>query len=134
MVKSRAMHKFANPNRFLRLSVKMLPWSAGLAVVLIGAGLYWGLFASPADYQQGESVRIMYVHVPSAWMALFIYVFVAAASASALIWRHPLGDILAKAASPIGACFTLLALATGSLWGKPMWGDWWVWDGRLTSV
>ncbi len=128
------MHKFANPNRFLKLASRLLPWCAIASALLIGAGLYWGLFVSPADYQQGDSVRIMYVHVPSSWMALFIYVCMAVASATALIWKHPLGDILAKAASPIGACFTLLALVTGSLWGKPMWGAWWVWDGRLTSV
>jgi heme exporter protein C len=89
---------------------------------------------APPDYQQGESVRIMYVHVPAAWMALFIYSAIALASAMALIWRHPLADLAAKASSPVGACFTFLALATGSLWGKPMWGTWWVWDARLTSV
>ena len=90
--------------------------------------------ASPPDYQQGESVRIMYVHVPAAWMAMLAYVVVAAGSASSLVWRHPLGDIAARAASPVGAGFTLIALLTGSLWGKPMWGTWWVWDARLTSV
>jgi len=89
---------------------------------------------APADYQQGESVRIMFVHVPAAWMALFCYSFMAAASAVALIWKHPLADLAAKSAAPIGACFTLLALVTGSLWGKPMWGTWWVWDARLTSM
>ena len=89
---------------------------------------------APADYQQGESVRIMYVHVPSAWMALFVYVAIALASAAALIWRHPLADLAAKAASPIGAGFAFLTLVTGSLWGRPMWGTWWEWDGRLTSM
>ncbi len=128
------MHRFANPGRFLRIANAVLPWSATLATGLIGLGLYLALFASPADYQQGESVRIMYVHVPSAWMALFIYTAIAAASAAALIWRHPLADLVAKASAPIGACFTFLALVTGSLWGKPMWGTWWVWDARLTSV
>ncbi len=128
------MHRFANPGRFLRIANAVLPWIAVLAAVLIGAGLYLALFVSPADYQQGDSVRIMYVHVPSAWMAMFIYTVIAAASASSLIWRHPLADLVAKASSPIGACFTFLALATGSLWGKPMWGAWWVWDARLTSV
>ena len=128
------MHRFANPGRFVRLAEKILPWSGGLAVVLLGAGLYLSLFASPADYQQGESVRIMYVHVPAAWMALFVYTVIAAASASSLIWRHPLADLVARASAPVGAGFTFLALATGSLWGKPMWGTWWVWDARLTSV
>lgn len=127
------MHRFANPARFQRLAKLVLPWSALLTVLLIGSGLYLGLFASPPDYQQGEAVRIMYIHVPSAWMALFIYTVIAAASASALIWRHPLADLIAQAASPVGASFTFLALATGSLWGKPMWGTYWVWDARLTS-
>ena len=128
------MHRFANPNRFLRLSARLMPWCAGLTVLCLGAGIYWSLFVAPPDYQQGESVRIMYVHVPSAWMALFVYVCMAGASAAALIWKHPLADIAAKAAAPIGAAFTLLALATGMLWGKPMWGAYWVWDARLTSV
>jgi heme exporter protein C len=128
------MHRFANPNRFLRLSALILPWSAIGTALLIGVGLYLALFASPPDYQQGEAVRIMYVHVPAAWMALFVYTVMAAASGTALIWRHPLADLIAQAASPIGACFTFLALVTGSLWGKPMWGAWWVWDARLTSV
>ena len=128
------MHRFANPRRFLRIAEAVVPWTAGLTVALLAVGLYLGLFVAPADYQQGESVRIMYVHVPSAWMALFVYTNIAVASAIALIWRHPLADLAAKAASPIGAGFTLLALVTGSLWGKPMWGTWWVWDARLTSV
>jgi heme exporter protein C len=128
------MHRFANPARFMRLSAAVLPWSAGVTVIALLAGLYWGLVAAPADYQQGDSVRIMFVHVPAAWMALFCYTFIAVASAVALIWRHPLADLSAKAAAPIGACFTLAALVTGSLWGKPMWGTWWEWDARLTSV
>ncbi len=128
------MHRFANPARFLRIANAVLPWSAGLTGLLIAVGLYLALFASPADYQQGETVRIMYVHVPAAWMALFVYVVVALASAAGLIWRHLLADVIARAASPVGAGFTLIALATGSLWGKPMWGTWWVWDARLTSV
>ncbi len=130
----RGMHRFANPGRFIRLANVLLPWCAGLTAVLIAAGLYLAFFVAPPDYQQGESVRIMYVHVPSAWMALFVYISIAAASAVALIWRHPLADLVAKASAPIGACFTFIALATGSLWGKPMWGTWWVWDARLTSV
>jgi heme exporter protein C len=128
------MHRFANPGRFMRLANAILPWAAGLTVVSLAVGLYMGLFVAPPDYQQGESVRIMYVHVPAAWMAMFIYTVIAGASAVALIWRHPLADLAAKASSPIGAAFTFLALVTGSLWGKPMWGTWWVWDARLTSV
>ncbi len=128
------LHRFANPTRFLRLANVIQPWAAGLTGVLLVSGLYFGLFASPADYQQGETVRIMYVHVPSAWMALFCYTALAAASAVGLIWKHPLADVAGRATAPIGACFTFLALATGSLWGKPMWGTWWVWDARLTSV
>jgi len=128
------MHRFANPGRFIRFANALLPWCAGLTAVLIAVGLYLAFFVAPADYQQGESVRIMYVHVPSAWMALFVYTGIAAASAVALIWRHPLADLVAKASAPVGAGFTFLALLTGSLWGKPMWGTWWVWDARLTSM
>jgi heme exporter protein C len=112
----------------------ILPWSAGLTILCIMTGLYLALFASPPDYQQLESVRIMYVHVPSAWMAMFVYSSIAISSAVALIWKHPLADLLAKASAPVGAGFTLICLVTGSLWGKPMWGTWWVWDARLTSV
>ena len=128
------IQRFANPNRFMRLSAAVVPWMAGATVILGAAGLYLGLFQAPADYQQGESVRIMYVHVPAAWMALFCYTSMAAASATALIWKHPLADLAARSTAPIGICFTFLALITGSLWGKPMWGTWWVWDARLTSV
>jgi len=128
------MQRFANPGRFLRLAEAVLPWCAGATALLLAAGLGLGLFHAPPDYQQGESVRIMYVHVPAAWMALFVYSCIAAASAVALVWRHPLADLAAKASSPLGAAFTFLALVTGSLWGKPMWGTWWVWDARLTSV
>jgi heme exporter protein C len=111
-----------------------MPWFAWPAGFLILGGLYFGLIASPADYQQGETVRIMYVHVPSAWMAMFVYSSMAIASAVGLIWKHPLAHLSAEAAAPIGACFTFICLFTGSLWGKPMWGTWWVWDARLTSV
>ena len=97
------------------------------------AGLYLGLVVAPADYQQGESYRIIYIHVPSAWMSLFIYVVMAGSSAIGLIWRIKLAEVVAISSAPIGASFTFLALATGSLWGKPMWGTWWVWDARLTS-
>ena len=129
-----SLHRFANPARFLRISAIVLPWCSWLAALTIGAGLYMGFFTSPADYQQGETVRIMYVHVPSAWMALFVYSVMAASSAMGLIWKHPLAHVIAQAAAPIGACFTVICLITGSLWGKPMWGTWWVWDARLTSV
>jgi heme exporter protein C len=128
------MHRFANPTRFMRLSAAVLPWLGRLAALLLAIGLILALFVAPPDYQQGESVRIMFVHVPSAWMALFVYAVVALASAAALIWRHPLADLAAREAAPIGAAFTLICLASGSLWGEPMWGTWWVWDARLTSV
>ena len=128
------LHQFANPMRFARLSQAIMPWAIGLTIVLMGGGLYWSLAVAPVDYQQGDTVRIMFVHVPAAWMAMFTYVFMAGASAAGLIWRHPLADIAAKSAAPVGAGFTLLALVTGALWEQPMWGTWWVWDGRLTSV
>ncbi len=128
------MHFLANPGRFVRISDRVLPWVSILAVLSIATGLGLGLFVAPEDYQQGDTVRIMYVHVPSAWMALFVYLVMASASASGLIWRHPLAFVIAQSAAPVGAAFTFLALVTGSLWGKPMWGTWWVWDGRLTSV
>jgi heme exporter protein C len=128
------MHRFANPARFLRISNIVLPWAAGATVVLMIVGLYLSLFASPADYQQGDTVRIMYIHVPAAWMALFVYTNMAISAAVGLVWKHPLADLFTKAAAPIGAGFTALCLITGSLWGEPMWGTWWVWDARLTSV
>jgi len=130
----KAMHRYANPTRFMALSARLIPWAAGATVVLFAVGLYLALFVAPPDYQQGETVRIMFIHVPAAWMAVAAYTFIAGASAVALIWRHPLADVAAKSAAPVGACFTFLALITGSLWGKPMWGTWWVWDARLTSV
>ncbi|WP_428248131.1 heme ABC transporter permease [Ferrovibrio sp.] len=128
------MHYLANPARFLRLMAAIRPWAAGIAVLGLGLGLGWGLLYSPPDYQQGETVRIMYLHVPAAWMSLFIYAGMALASAVALIWRHPVAELAAKASAPVGAAFTLICLITGSLWGKPMWGTWWVWDARLTSM
>ncbi len=128
------MHRFANPARFLRLATVALPWLAAVAALSLAAGLYLALFDSPADYQQGDTVRIMYIHVPSAWMGMFCYTAMAAFSAMALIWKHPLADLLARATAPIGAAFTLICLVTGSLWGKPMWGTWWAWDARLTSM
>ena len=128
------MPSLANPTRFLNLAGRAIPWLTALTVVLFGAGLYLAFFVAPPDYQQGETVRIMFVHVPAAWLALFGYMLIAAASLGTLIWRHPLADVAAKAAAPIGATFTFIALVTGSLWGKPMWGTYWVWDARLTSM
>jgi heme exporter protein C len=131
---TKPMHRFANPARFLRLSAIILPWASAAAALFLAAGLYYSLFSSPPDYQQGNTVRIMYIHVPAAWMSLFVYTNMGIAAAVGLIWRHPLADLFAKAAAPIGAGFTFVCLVTGSLWGAPMWGTWWVWDARLTSV
>ncbi|MFC3676279.1 heme ABC transporter permease [Ferrovibrio xuzhouensis] len=128
------MHALANPARFLRLMTAIRPWAAVVAIAGMIGGLAWGLLFSPPDYQQGETVRIMYIHVPAAWMGMSIYAIMAVASAVALIWRHPVAELAAKASAPIGAAFTLICLITGSLWGKPMWGTWWVWDARLTSM
>src|ERR1700757_1553603 len=118
----------------MRIGSAVLPWCAWGSIAVIAVGLYLALITAPPDYQQGDSARIMYVHVPAAWMALNIYLFVAAASGVALVWRHPLAEIASRAAAPIGAVFTFVCLTTGSLWGRPMWGTWWVWDARLTSV
>ncbi len=126
--------KLANPTRFMQLSGTVLPWIAGAAAVLILYGLFLVFFVAPEDYQQGQTVKIMYIHVPSAWLAMMGYGLVAVSSFGLLVFRHPLADVSAKAAVPIGAAFTFLALLTGSLWGKPMWGTYWVWDARLTSV
>src|ERR1700742_991744 len=123
----------ANPHRFMAFSRWAAPCLGAVATALIVVGLWMGAVAPP-DYQQGEAVRIMFVHVPAAWMATFVYASLALSSAVALIWRHPLADIAAQSAAPLGAGFTLLCLVTGSLWGEPMWGTWWVWDARLTSV
>jgi heme exporter protein C len=123
----------ANPTRFMAFSARLLPWIGGAACVLLAAGLYMS-FTAPPDYQQGHAAKIMFVHVPSAWLAMFGYALVAVSSFALLVFRHPLADVSAKAAAPIGATFTLLCLLTGSLWGKPMWGAFWVWDPRLTSV
>lgn len=128
------LHKYANPARFLRIAGAIFPWSILTTVCLLGTGLYLSLFVAPPDYQQGDTVRIMFVHVPAAWMAMSVYSMMAVSSAAALIWKHPVADLSAKAAAPIGACFTFLALVTGSLWGQPMWGAYWVWDARLTSM
>ncbi len=128
------MHRFANPLRYQRIADAVFPWTFIGALALLVAGLYYSLFVAPPDYQQGEAYRIMFVHVPAAWMALMIYGMMAVASLVGFIWRHPLAEISARAAAPIGAVFTAIALITGSVWGKPMWGTYWVWDARLTSV
>ena len=123
----------ANPTRFLALSVWLTPWLAGFSALALAVGLYLA-FAAPEDYQQGITVRIMYIHGPFAWLAMMCYSLMALSAIGTLVWRHPLADVSLKAAAPIGAVFTALALVTGSIWGKPMWGAWWVWDARLTSV
>jgi heme exporter protein C len=128
------MQAYANPQRFVRLARTLTPWTFAAAIALAVIGLYLGLIVAPPDYQQGDAQRIMYVHVPAAWMSMFVYASMAIASAVAFIWKHPLADVAAKASAPIGCVFTGLALVTGMLWGQPMWGTWWVWDARLTSV
>jgi heme exporter protein C len=129
-----ALHRFANPGRFLRLTDHWLPWLAGAALLVLGSGAVWGLYVAPPDWQQGETVRIMFVHVPMAWLAMGGYMGLAILSLMSLIWRHPLADLTARELAPVGAAVTALCLITGSLWGRPMWGTWWVWDARLTSV
>ncbi|GAB5376045.1 MAG: heme ABC transporter permease [Acuticoccus sp.] len=123
-----------NPGRFAALAERWVPWLAGATAFTMAAGLYFALWASPEDYQQGATVRIMYVHVPAAYMALFAYLVMTSAALGTLVFRHPLADVAAKTAAPIGAVFTAVALATGAIWGKPMWGAYWVWDARLTSM
>jgi heme exporter protein C len=123
----------ANPDRFMAFSRWAAPMFGVLAGLLIAVGLWLG-FAAPEDYQQGDTVRMMFIHVPASWLALFVYLCLGVASFLSLVFRHALADAAAKAAAPLGAVFTALALITGSLWGKPMWGTWWVWDARLTSV
>lgn len=127
------LHKFGSPKYFYHVSGRILPWVGGATAIACGVGLYLSLFVAPPDYQQGETVRIMYIHVPSAWNSLFIYLLMAAAAAIGLIWNIKLADIVAAVSAPIGASFTFLTLVTGSLWGKPIWGTWWEWDARLTS-
>jgi heme exporter protein C len=127
------MWSFANPTIFLALTRRLLPWLATVTALLLVIGLVMA-FRAPPDYQQGETVKIMYIHVPSAWLSSFIYGIMTLASLGTLVWRHPLADAAQKAAAPLGAGFTFVCLVTGSLWGKPMWGTYWVWDARLTSV
>jgi heme exporter protein C len=124
----------ANPSRFLALVERLLPWFAGATALAFAVGLAQALFVAPDDYQQGATVKIMFLHVPAAWLAMFGWTLMSVAALGTLVWRHPLADVAGKAAAPIGAAFTLLCLVTGSLWGRPMWGTYWVWDGRLTSV
>jgi heme exporter protein C len=130
---SQTVYALANPQRFMNLSARILPWLSVLTLLVLIYGLYLALVA-PDDYQQGASVKIMFLHVPAAWIALGCYTFMAVAGIGTLVFRHPLADVTAKAAAPIGATLTFICLVTGSLWGKPMWGTWWVWDARLTSV
>jgi heme exporter protein C len=124
----------ANPTRFAGLADRLLPWLAAATALAFAAGLYMALVIAPADYQQGESVRIMYIHVPAAWLALGCWTAMSVAALGTLVWRHPLADVAQQAAAPVGAAFTAVCLLTGSLWGRPAWGTWWVWDARLTSV
>lgn len=126
-------HRMGSPVWFYQISGKWLPWLTALFFLLLIPGLYGGLVTAPADYQQGDSFRIIYVHVPAAWMSMFVYVAMAIAGVITLVWRMKMAEIFMISSAPIGAGFTFLALATGSLWGKPMWGTWWVWDARLTS-
>jgi heme exporter protein C len=127
------MHKYASPKNFYPLAGRLIPWFGAATALTLAAGLYLGLFVAPPDYQQGETVRIMFVHVPAAWMSMFVYACMAGAGAVVLVWNVKLAEMFATASAPIGASFTLLALISGSLWGKPMWGTWWAWDARLTS-
>lgn len=128
------INQLANPTRFMSLSGKLLPWIAGLSAVCFAIGFYGAWFTAPADYQQGETIRIMYIHVPAAWLAMFFYTLMTISAVGALVWRHPLAEVAQKAAAPIGASFALICLITGALWGRPMWGTYWVWDARLTSM
>lgn len=129
-----SLTELANPARFMRLSSVLLPWFAGAAALLLAVGFYLVWFVAPSDYQQGETIKIMYIHVPAAWLALMFYSMMALSALGVLVWRHPLADVAQQAAAPIGACFALICLLTGSFWGKPMWGTYWVWDARLTSM
>jgi heme exporter protein C len=129
-----ALIDLANPTRFIALARVAVPVTLAAAAVLGAVGLYWVFALSPDDYQQGATVKIMYIHVPMAWLSMFVWAVMTAASLGTLVWRHPLADVSAKAAAPLGAAFTFVCLVTGSVWGRPMWGTWWQWDARLTSV
>ncbi len=127
------IHRFGSAPFMYRLAGRLAPWFGGLCLLSLAIGLYLGLVVAPADYEQGDSYRIIYIHVPAAWMSMFAYVVMATSSAIFLIWRLKIADVVAEASAPIGAAFTAVALLTGSFWGKPMWGTWWIWDARLTS-
>lgn len=129
-----SLWSLANPTRFLALAKVLIPIFAAIAVVLGSVGLYLVFAVAPDDYQQGQTVKIMYVHVPAAWIAMGGYTLMALSALGTLVWKHPLADVSQKAMAPLGAAFTLMCLVTGALWGRPMWGTWWVWDARLTSV
>jgi heme exporter protein C len=128
------INKFFSPKYILKLYKTCLKQIVALMIVCLLSGIYYGFFNSPADYQQGEYVRIMYVHVPSAWLSLMIYMLMGICSLLYLVWRNPIFDIISKSSAPIGALFCFITLFTGSFWGKPVWGAWWVWDARLTSM
>ena len=129
-----ALIDFANPTRFLSFAERVLPWLIAATVFAFAIGLVQALFVAPDDYQQGATVKIMFLHVPAAWLGMFCWTLMSVAALGTLVWRHPLADVAAKTAAPIGAAFTFLCLFTGSMWGRPMWGTYWVWDARLTSV
>ena len=134
MLDAAPVHRFANPARFLKLARPLTPICLVIGALLAATGVYAGLMLTPPDYLQGESVRILYVHVPAAWLGMAGYGFVAGASAAFLVWKHPLADVAARAAAPIGALYAAICLVSGSIWGRPTWGTWWEWDGRLTSM
>ncbi|ROR29480.1 heme ABC transporter permease [Inmirania thermothiophila] len=127
------LHRLASPPHFYRWSGRLAPWLGAASGVLMLIGLYGGLVLAPPDYQQGDSYRIIFIHVPAAWMSLFVYMVMAVSAGIGIVWRVKLAEVFAVSSAPLGASFTFLALATGALWGKPMWGAWWVWDARLTS-
>jgi heme exporter protein C len=129
-----ALIDLANPTRFLNFAARALPWLTAATLFAFAIGLEQALFVAPDDYQQGATVKIMFLHVPSAWLGMFCWGLMTVAALGTLVWRHPLADVAAKAAAPIGAAFTFLCLFTGSMWGRPMWGTYWQWDARLTSV
>ncbi|HKJ87012.1 MAG TPA: heme ABC transporter permease [Gammaproteobacteria bacterium] len=127
------IHKYGSPKYFYNFSRRLTPWLGGITAVLLAVGLVWGLVIAPPDYQQGDSYRIIFIHVPSAWMSMFVYMIMATSGFIVLVWRMKVAEAMMRASAPLGASFTFLALVTGSLWGKPMWGTYWVWDARLTS-
>lgn len=129
----RYLHRFTSPPVFERWARRLSPWFYGIALLLMVVGIYWALVKVPADYLQGESYRILFIHVPSAWMSMFVYVAMAVSAFFAVVWRTKLAEWMVISAAPIGAGFTAITLASGSIWGRPTWGVWWTWDARLTS-